>query len=657
MAESTARCDLAKRKLAEASAILTSRRSQSDTQQRIAQSLARLSSHFQTGSPGLGSDLRNETQDSVPDEDLFRRLQAQRISLSLLSRGLSVPAALLQQVASAQQPPTAAPQEVAANALADHSRFSKNGILSDCQLLGEIFSTDWSFLEVQPSQQPPGEIQEELSYQHTSQRPHGEAGEQQQQAGLTASTAEAPSSNAAAEPDAPAAAAHPRSQSTDDTMPLATLFRQNGAAEEPTAVEPSAGLDEQDRSFDDSLPAPSQPLGPTASQQPQDPPSGCATHLLEPLEQAHGNATLDGHINAARRPAELLACREDGESASLSAALNGPAVPPELCGRFVGSRPSTPHQQMPRSMDKARAEEQLSLLPPNVSPTPPEPLATASGGPGGRHSGASNDAFHASVAPGNNPALRRPLAGTSSSHLDTPGMGKPAGDAGRASEPGSQPLMPFIPKGRGLAGVGQQSQMGHQQQHEMRLAHCLQRRQAELTDLPPTTPNDTRMACLLESKRLSLAGLQRNLRSSIIQERQALHNVASDRLMDWRQWRRPGPPHWGAADKPAAAAEFALPAAKRARISYQPVSAENKAFRDDAIRMREAEQQEREELKAKLAQAKRLQAFRMWRAAEEQRKFLADLMLWAREGLRPAAQQAQRRRAQRNQGVRTWHSK
>ena len=167
MAESTARCDLAKRKLAEASAILTSRRSQSDTQQRIAQSLARLSSHFQTGSPGLGSDLRNETQDSVPDEDLFRRLQAQRISLSLLSRGLSVPAALLQQVASAQQPPTAAPQEVrtgqdaarleaasmvvvlaitgadnqddlqvAANALADHSRFSKNGILSDCQLLG-----------------------------------------------------------------------------------------------------------------------------------------------------------------------------------------------------------------------------------------------------------------------------------------------------------------------------------------------------------------------------------------------------------------------------------------------------------------------------------------------------------------------------------------
>ncbi len=47
----------------------------------------------------------------------------------------------------------------------------------------------------------------------------------------------------------------------------------------------------------------------------------------------------------------------------------------------------------------------------------------------------------------------------------------------------------------------------------------------------------------------------------------------------------------------------------------------------------------------------------MQRAAEEQRRFLADLMLWAREGFRPAAQQAHRRRLQRNQGIKGWHAK
>lgn len=90
------------------------------------------------------------------------------------------------------------------------------------------------------------------------------------------------------------------------------------------------------------------------------------------------------------------------------------------------------------------------------------------------------------------------------------------------------------------------------------------------------------MACLLESKRLSLAGMQRSLRARVVEERRALHDVAPDRLMDWRRWRRPAPTPWDAADK--APAEVPVPAAKRARTSYEPVAADNRAFYDETLR-------------------------------------------------------------------------
>ena len=91
------------------------------------------------------------------------------------------------------------------------------------------------------------------------------------------------------------------------------------------------------------------------------------------------------------------------------------------------------------------------------------------------------------------------------------------------------------------------------------------------------------MACLLESKRLTLASLQRNLRARVAEERRALHDVAPDRLMDWRRWQRPAPTPWDAADK--LPAEVAVPAAKRARTSYEPVAVtDNKAFYNETLR-------------------------------------------------------------------------
>ncbi len=92
---------------------------------------------------------------------------------------------------------------------------------------------------------------------------------------------------------------------------------------------------------------------------------------------------------------------------------------------------------------------------------------------------------------------------------------------------------------------------------------------------------EARMACLLESKQLSLAGLQRKLRARMVEERRALHDVGPDRLMDWRRWQRPLPSPSDAADKQP---ETHVPAMKRARTGYQPVSADDQTFRHDALR-------------------------------------------------------------------------
>lgn len=88
------------------------------------------------------------------------------------------------------------------------------------------------------------------------------------------------------------------------------------------------------------------------------------------------------------------------------------------------------------------------------------------------------------------------------------------------------------------------------------------------------------MACLLEAKQLCLAPLQRTLRARIVRERKVLHEVTPERLMDWRQWQRPSQAE--AADRLTTGLE--LPAAKRARTSYKPVTADDQAFRDAALR-------------------------------------------------------------------------
>ena len=109
MAESSAGLERAKRQLAEASAILgltSDRRAaagnpHAPSRAAVQRLCSRLGRHVAAGVP----DTRTEdhSHDLIHDRALHTRLQAQRLSLSLLGRGLPVPPDLLQQVGPAAQ--------------------------------------------------------------------------------------------------------------------------------------------------------------------------------------------------------------------------------------------------------------------------------------------------------------------------------------------------------------------------------------------------------------------------------------------------------------------------------------------------------------------------------------------------------------------------
>ena len=103
MAESSSGQEDITRRFAEASAILgaagdrrtslgSSRVAQIQTLERIVSRL-----HPQAARPGVTSPTRPDSQD-VSDQGLWRRLQAQRVALTLLSKSIPVPQQLLAAV-------------------------------------------------------------------------------------------------------------------------------------------------------------------------------------------------------------------------------------------------------------------------------------------------------------------------------------------------------------------------------------------------------------------------------------------------------------------------------------------------------------------------------------------------------------------------------
>ncbi len=116
MAESSGGLERTRRQLAEASAILGSasdRRAAAGNRQSsglatIQRLVSRLATGVATGHPA--SRVQEGSQDLNHDRDLHQRLQAQRLALSLLARGLPVPQALLKQVGSTSQHQRSDPQ-------------------------------------------------------------------------------------------------------------------------------------------------------------------------------------------------------------------------------------------------------------------------------------------------------------------------------------------------------------------------------------------------------------------------------------------------------------------------------------------------------------------------------------------------------------------